>query len=252
MTKKGGSKHLKRLPAPASWPIHRKEFKWVVKPKAGPHSLKESLPILLVVRELLNVVKNRREAKAMLSEGHVKVDGKVRHKDDYPVGIMDVIEIPTIKKAFRVLPSKKGLLLQPIEGDEKVFKLCKIVGKTIVRGGSSQLHVHDGKNILIKVADPNHPTEDVYGIHDLLKVKLPSYDVLGHLKFEEGILGIVNNGKNAGAIVEVTKIAGRPWPSTASATLKDFEGNQFETILDYVFPIGKGEPWITLPGENRL
>ncbi|MFX0075991.1 MAG: 30S ribosomal protein S4e, partial [Candidatus Hermodarchaeota archaeon] len=36
MTRKGGSKHLKRLPAPSSWPIHRKEFRWVVKPRSGP------------------------------------------------------------------------------------------------------------------------------------------------------------------------------------------------------------------------
>ena len=50
MTKKGGSKHLKRLPAPVNWPIHRKEFRWVVKSRPGPHPLDRSLPLLLVVR----------------------------------------------------------------------------------------------------------------------------------------------------------------------------------------------------------
>ena len=50
--------------------------------------------------------------------------------------------------------------------------------------------------------------------------------------------------------MEVKKIVSRAWPSKASVTLKDSKGNQFETIVDYVFPIGKGEPWITLPEEE--
>lgn len=249
MGKKGGSKHLKRLPAPTSWPIHRKEFKWVVKPRAGPHSLNGSLPLLLVVREMLGLVKDRREAKIMLSKGHVKVDGKVRRSDDYPIGIMDVIEILPLQKAFRVLPSKKGLLLHPISEDEKEFKLCKIVGVTTLKRGHLQLHVHDGKNIL-KAADTQSP--EVYGVHDLLKVEVPSNEVLAHLKFEEGILGIVDNGKNRGVLVEVAKIAKRPWPSKTMVALKGSEGNQFETTLNYVFPIGKGKPWITISEESRL
>ncbi|MFH0897832.1 MAG: 30S ribosomal protein S4e [Candidatus Bathyarchaeota archaeon] len=246
MTKKGGSRHLKRLPAPASWPIHRKEFRWVVKSRAGPHSLNRSLPLLLIVRDVLGLVKNRREAKTMLSEGHVKVDGDVKREDDYPVGLMDIIEIPIAEKAFRVFPSKSGLRLHVAESDEKNFKLCKIVGKTIVAEGKLQLHLHDGKNILVKNANSEKPTEDVYRVNDVLKIEIPSYEILTHLKFEEGVLGIVDGGKNAGTMVEVKKIVMRAWPSKASVSLADSAGNQFETILDYVFPIGQGEPMITI------
>jgi small subunit ribosomal protein S4e len=249
MTKKGGSKHLKRLPAPASWPIHRKEFRWVVKPRAGPHSLSKSLPLLLVVRELLGLAKNRREVKTMLSEGHVKVDGKVRREDDYPVGTMDVVEIPIAEKAFRVLPSKKGLRLYAVGREEKEFKLCKIIGKTIVTEGNLQLNLHDGKNILVKAVDSDNRTEDVYNVHDVLKIGVPTYEILAHLKFEEGVLGIVDKGKNSGTQVEVKKIVKRAWPSRASVSLNDSEGNQFETVIDYIFPIGKDEPWITIPQE---
>jgi len=250
MARRGGSKHLKRLPAPAAWPIHRKEFRWVVRPRAGPYPLTKSLPLLLVVRELLGLVKNRREARMMLSEGSVKVDGKVRREDDYPIGIMDVVEVPAIEKAFRVLPSSKGLRLYAVERGESEFKLCKIVGKTTVREGHLQLNLHDGKNVLVKVADLKNPTEDVYGVHDVLKIGIPDHEIQAHLRFEEGILGIVEGRKNAGALVEVTKIVKRKGPSKASVALRDFKGNQFETLLDYVFPIGRGEPWITLP-EDR-
>lgn len=252
MTRKSGPKQLKRLPAPANWPIHRKEFKWVVKPKTGTYSFRESLPLLIVVRELLKLVKDRNEAKAILSEGQVKVDGKIRHSDSFAVGIMDVIEIDAMKKAFRVLPSGRGLLLHDVEGDEKGFKLCKIVGKTTVEGGAIQLHLHDGRNINIDVSDPKHPIEDIYRVGDILKVKLPDYEVLDHLKFEEGVLGIVNSGENVGSIVEIAKIIEKPWPTTSSAALKDRDGKQFETILDYIFPIGKGKPWISISRGSEI
>jgi small subunit ribosomal protein S4e len=249
MTRKGGSKHLKRLPAPSSWPIHRKEFRWVVKPRPGPHSIGRSLPLLLIVREILGLVKTRREAKIMLSEGNVKLDGKVMYEDDYPIGIMDLLEIPAIKKAFRVLPSRKALQLHTVGEDEKDFKLCKIVGKTTIRGGHLQLNLHDGKNVLVKVADPKQREEDVYSVYDVLKIGIPNHEILAHLKLEEGALGIIEDGKNAGVLAEVIRI-GKRGLSPASVALRESKGNQFETIIDYVFPIGKGEAWITLPEEE--
>jgi len=249
MAKKGGSKHLKRLPAPANWPIRRKESKWVAKPRPGPHPLKSSLPLLLVIREVLGLAKDQREAKIILSGGHVKVDGKVRHGYDYPVGIMDLIEVPSMKKAFRVLPSNKGLHLHAIEDYEKEFKLCKVIAKTTIKKGGSQLNLHDGKNILVKATDPNHPTEDTYGLHDMLKIGLLNNEILAHLKLEEGVLGIVDGGKNAGILAEVTKIR-KSGLSPKSVMLKDLKGNNFETTINYVFPVGKGESWISLPEEK--
>jgi len=250
MTNKGGAKHLKTLPAPVDWPIHRKEVKWVVKPSAGPHPIRRCFPLLLIVRELLGLAKNRSEAKTMISSGHVKVDGKEKLKDDYPVGSMDVVEISAINKIFRVLPSNKGLVLHPIEKGEKDYKLCKIVGKKTVENGQVQLNLHDGKNVLLKIGDPRQPKEDVYHIHDVLKMRIPENEILAHLKFEDGILGLVDRGKNMGIFVEVTKIVQRVWPSQPSLALTDGKGNQFETIVDYVFPIGKGEPWVTLPQDD--
>jgi small subunit ribosomal protein S4e len=251
MARKGKSQHLKRLAAPADWPIHRKEFKWTVKPKSGPHSLIKSLPLLVVIRDILGLVKNRREAKMMLAQGHVKVDGKPRRKDRYSVGLMDVIEIPVIDKAFRVIPSKKGLILQPIDKDEKTFKLCKIINKSTVQHGNLQLHTHDGKSFLIKIMDPKNPIEDIYNTHDVIKIEIPNQTVLDHLPLEEGVLGVVERGKKAGIRAEVKQIVRSTHPNIPnSVVLQDFKGNQFETILDYVFPIGKDASWITLPEET--
>ena len=94
-----------------------------------------------------------------------------------------------------------------------------------------------------------HQTDNVYNIHDILKVGIPNNEILAHLKLEEGVLGIVEGGKNAGVLAEVTRI-GKSGLSTASIALRDLGGNQFETIIDYVFPVGKGESWITLQEDN--
>ena len=53
MGRKGGTTHLKRNPAPKFWTIHRKEFVWTVRPKSGPHALQQSLPLTLIVKEML-------------------------------------------------------------------------------------------------------------------------------------------------------------------------------------------------------
>lgn len=35
-------RHLKRIAAPKTWPIKRKEHKWIVRPTPGPHPLKNA------------------------------------------------------------------------------------------------------------------------------------------------------------------------------------------------------------------
>ncbi|MGC9345552.1 MAG: 30S ribosomal protein S4e, partial [Candidatus Bathyarchaeales archaeon] len=185
MGKKGGSTGLKRKPAPRFWPIHRKEFVWVVKPSPGPHSLESCLPLAIVLRDILRFAKTRKEAKTIVSQGKVYVDGKVRREDDFPVGLMDVISIPEIDKCFRILPSSKGLILHPIDKEEANFKLCRIENKTLVKNGHLQLILHDGSNIPVKVADPKNLQEDVYKTLDTLQISLPERQILQHIKLKE-------------------------------------------------------------------
>ena len=46
---------------------------------------------------------------------------------------MDVITIPETKETYRILPSKKGLMLHSIEAGKADFKLYRIENKTIVK-----------------------------------------------------------------------------------------------------------------------
>jgi len=246
--RKGGSRHLKRLPSPGFWPIHVKEAKWVVKPSPGPHPSGACIPLQIIVRDILGYAKTGREARVIISQGKIRVDGRVRRDYRYPVGLMDVVEIPDLGKAYRMLPLEgKGLSLVEIPGEEAAFKLCRIEGKTTVKNGHIQLNLHDGRALLVKVNDPARPVEDVYKVMDGLKIALPGQDLLSHLKYREGSYVIITGGANLGRIGRIRELVKGTATRPASASVEARDGGVFQTIIDYTFIIGEEEPEITLP-----
>lgn len=249
MGKKGGKKHLKRKPAPKFWPIHRKEFVWTVKPKPGSHSTSNCLPLALIIREILGLAKTLKEAKTIISQGKIIVNGKVQRNERFSTGLMDVISIPEVKGTYRILPSEKGLTLHSIEKDEAGFKLCRIENKTIVNGGHVQLNLHDGRNILIQVKDPKKPEEDVYRTMDTLKISVPDQEVVGHMKLVEGAPAIIVGGKNIGRQGKIVDIEERMSQKRRKllVTTEDVKGKRFQTTLDFVFVTGDAESSISLP-----
>ena len=248
MGKMGGSRHLTRHAAPAFWPILRKEWHWVVKPSPGPHPIERCLPLLIIVRDILGYAKTAREARKIIAQGQIKVDGKVRRNYKYPVGLMDVLEIVKTNKFYRVIPYPvKYMILHEISPEEAKYKLARIENKTTVKGGHIQLNLHDGRNILIRVSDPTNPEEDVYKTFDALKISIPDQQILDHYRFEVGSIAIVTDGRNVGRvgrIVEITEMFKR---RRNIVTLEDKNGDRFQTIQDYIFVIGKDKPEISLP-----
>ncbi len=249
MGKKGGRKHLKRKPAPRFWPIHRKELVWTAKPKPGPHSGSQCIPLMLIIRDILRLAETQKEAKTIISQGKIKVDGKIQREERFPVGLMDVISIPAIEKAYRVLPSEKGLILHPIDKEEAEFKLCRIENKNRVKGGHVQLNLHDGRNVLVELDDPKNPEEDIYRTLDVLKLRVPDQEILEHTNLAEGVPAIIIAGKNVGRHGNIVAFEERPGQKRRNllATIEDKDGNRFQTIIDLVFAVGDKKSWISLP-----
>lgn len=254
MTRKGPPTGLKRKPAPRFWPIHRKELIWVVRPSPGPHSLEDCIPLILLLRDILGLAKTRKEAKTIISRGKVYVDNRVRREDNFPVGLMDVISIPEMKRYFRIIPSEKGLILNTISKQESEFKLCRIENKTLVREGNLQLNLHDGSNMLLKVANSENPPEDTYKSLDTLKISLPEKEIINKIEIKEEAFAMIIGGKNIGKhgkIVEIQKTEGRKFRK-ALVTIEDEAGNRYQTILDLVFAIGEATPLISVPEAHHV
>ncbi len=253
MGKKGGSRHLKRKPAPKFWPIHRKEYVWAVKPKPGPHSLQHSIPLTVVMRDILGFAKTKKEAKTAISQGKVVINGKIRKEEAFGIGLMDLITIPDAEATYRVLPHEKGFTLHPIGKDEESsFKLCRIENKTIIDNDRIQLNLHDGTNKMVKIADPKNPDQDVYQTLNVVKIAIPSGEILGQMKLAKGSTALIIGGQNRGVhgkIVEIEEVSGKKRRSLL-ATIEDAAAKRFQTILDFVFVIGDGVQSKSLPEVN--
>ncbi|MET1100885.1 MAG: 30S ribosomal protein S4e [Pyrodictiaceae archaeon] len=251
MARMGGRRHLKTLAAPKFWPVRAKVGVFTVKPSPGPHPINRSIPLLILVRDVFGYAKTAREARRLIAEGHFKIDGRVRRNYKYPVGFMDVIEIVDTGEKYRVLPYPiRFFTLQPIDDEEARFKIARIEDKSTVKGGHIQLHLHDGRNILIRVSDPVNPPEaKQYMTLGTVKFTLPEQQLVDYAPLQEGSLAIVFGGRNIGRVGRIISIHRGIRRYRSIVTLEDARGDKFQTSLDYVFVIAPpdSEPWITLP-----
>jgi len=235
---RGSLRHLRREVAPPYWPILKKEYTWTVKPSPGPHPVRRSIPLGIIVRDILKYARTMREARRILSEGHIKVDGKVRKDYKFPVGLMDVLEVTTTGEAYRIVPHpQKFLTLLPIPKEEASFKLCRIEGKSNVKGGAFQLHLHDGRNLLVGAEEATK-----YTTYDVIKIRIPEQEIVEHVKFREGVLAVIIDGRNVGKAGKVKSIVRIFKKANALVTLEDNEGRETRTLLKYVFAVGSDKP----------
>ncbi len=247
MARMCGSRHMKALSAPAVQRIPRKVRPWSTKPSPGPHPVDRSLPLIIVIRDVLKLAETAREATKIVKTRQVTVDGKVITDERYPIGVMDVIGLPSLGAFYRVLPDPTGTLrLVKISKEEAQLKLLRVEGVTTLKGGNFQVHLSDGRNILVKVEDPRKPGQLPYKPLDSLLITVPQVTVKDHIEFKEGNLALVIWGRNMGRYGKVESVS-RGWGwSRSVVTLIDSSGNKFETSLDNVYVIGREKPLITM------
>lgn len=244
-------RHLKRLRIPKFWKVPKKHSKWAVTPRAGPHKKFESIPLMVILRDVLKIVDKGKEAKSIIKTGEVFVDGKREKDQKYPVGVMDVVAIPKLKSRYRLVPTISGLELMEIDSDEANKKLCRIRGKTVVRDGKMQLNLHDGRNLLVeadgKGAKDAKGSKDSkkYSTGDSLLIEIPSQKILSHVKLEKGALALIAKGRNMGLLGKIVEIIVTK-TKEPTKLICDLEGEKLEVIKDYVFVVGKDAPLIKL------
>ena len=229
------SRHQKRVTVPVSWPIARKTHAWVAKTSPGPHSSADSMPLVMVIRDMLKLVDNAREAKRALYEGKVLVDGKIQKDYKLPVGIFDVISVPLNNQQYRVLKDEKGMFYLSLLEAGAVRKLARIENKTVIKGKKQQLNLSDGSNKLV---------EGEFKVGDSLVLSLPEKNIEERIGFEVGNLAMVVGGKHTaqtGKIKEIITVK-----SSQSNRVIISGDKEFETIEEYVYMIGKDQPVIKL------
>ena len=225
-------KHLKRLAAPPSWAILRKEETFITRPNPGKHTLDQCLTICEILKRL-KYVSTSREAKIALLHNTILIDGKRAHSPKTQAGLMDEITIGEM--SYRILIDHRGHLVPvAITKDESGVKPCKVISKTMNRGGNLHIHTFDGRNL---IADK----PKAYTIGDTIMVTVPKQTVAGHYKLEPGAYVYLTGGKHLGDRGLVTSV------KQDTIAYHTSQGQEFTTLKTYAFVLGKGKPGITLP-----
>lgn len=78
------------------------------RPSQGPHKLRESLPLVIFLRNRLKYALTNVEVTKIVMQRLIKVDGKVRTDINFPAGFMDVVSIEKTGEFFRLIYDVKG------------------------------------------------------------------------------------------------------------------------------------------------
>ena len=186
--------HLKRQEVPKSWAIPRKGSAYVVRPSSKLYS---GIPLLIALRDLLKLTKNRRETKKAIIEKFVLLNGKPVKDERTALVLFDVITIVPSKANYRLTLSDKGKFF--FEEIKKDFdkKIAKIINKKILKGKRAQFNLSDGRNVL---------TQDSHKIGDSVILNLKENKIERSLPLKEKSNVIVCGGKHIGAKGEITKV----------------------------------------------
>ncbi len=232
--------YLKRTKAPKFWPIKRKGAVFTAKPSPGPHPIHTSIPLIILVRDVLKFADVAREANAIIKQGKILVDKKPRKDRNFPVGLMDAVEIPEAKKFMRALISTKGLRFEDINESEAGKKICRIENKTTVKHGLLQLNLHDGRNILTENKE--------YSTGDSLLLQIPEQNIIEHYKMAEGCPAIIIGGKNIGLQGKISKLEKRETLLEKNKIILEVNGHKTETLKKYILVTGNSG---SIPSHDR-
>jgi len=237
---RGVKKHLKRINAPRSWMLDKIGGVFAVRPSCGPHKLRNSLPLVVILRNRLKYALNYHEVVKIVMQRTIKVDGKVRTDKKYPTGLMDVVNIERTGENFRILYDVKGrFILHKITPEEASYKLCRVKRSAVGPNKIPYLITHDGRTI--RYPDP------LIKANDTIKFDLATNKIVDFTKFEVGQLCLVTGGHSMGRIGTIVSRERHPG-SFEIIHVKDAVGNTFATRLNNIFVIGSQKaPLISLP-----
>ncbi|KAG9391485.1 Ribosomal protein S4e [Carpediemonas membranifera] len=242
---RSAAKHMKRINAPKSWMLSKMGGIFAPRPSQGPHAVRESIPLLVILRNRLKYALNQREVTLILKRKLVAVDGKIRADPTFPIGFMDVLSVKKSNDLFRMLFDTKGrFVLHRISEEESKFKLCKVTKIVVGHAGIPHLYTKDARTV--RYPDP------AIKVGDTVKIDLETGKIVEFARFELGALAFITGGNNTGRIGVVSHIE-RHIGTHDIVQLTDAAGNHIATRADNAFIIGTGsKPMITLPAGNGV
>lgn len=187
-------RHVKKTKMPKTWPVPRKgkRKRFVAVPS---HAISKGISLLFLLRDVLKVARTRKEARHMTLSGMVMVNNRVRHDENFPMQVFDVLNLEKAGKNYRLEIVNKKFSLVEISEKEAESKIVKIIGKTIVKSGAGkakckvQMNLDDGQNFL---------NTGKFSVGDSVVLDTKKNKILKVLSLEKGAKVEIVGGKHAG------------------------------------------------------
>ena len=179
--------HLKRQNIGKFWPIPRKGTKYLA---VASHNQKDSIPLIVVMREMLGLVKSKKELQKLINEKQIKINRKEIRDVNYPLCLFDKLTLVDSKKNYRVSLSKnKKFILEEVSDKVAEKKLYKVMSKKMLPGKKIQLNLMHNKNIL---------SNEKVNTGDSILFNFKENKIDEVVTMEKGKKGFVIEGKHAG------------------------------------------------------
>jgi small subunit ribosomal protein S4e len=220
------SSHLKRIVAPKTWPILRKTTKFIARPKPCGQKLALTLPVVVIMRDILGLVSTSQQARKILRTEPVMVNNKRVFDTDSAVGFMDVLNVGG--KNYRLLINENNTLYL-VPAHEEIL-IQKISGKTTLAKGKTQIACTSGRTIIIEKNDYKVGDSIVLGKDGKITANYP---------LAIGATVLLIGGNHIGKAGKVEKIEGK-------TIMVSVSGQTLETATIHAYVIGKEKPAISL------
>ena len=86
--------------------------------------------------------------------------------------------------------------------EESTQKVCKITGKSVLKGNKLQLNTEDGRSFLVE--------KDTYKVGDSIITELPKQKIINHLPLDKGALVYLIEGTQVGHVATVEAVEETP------------------------------------------
>ncbi len=231
--------HLSRLAAPRKWPISRKASKWIAKTSPGSHSLKNSIPLVVILRDILKLASNSKNVKYLLSTDQVLVNNRKVKDIKFAVGLLDVVSLPKIKTYYRVILKKQGTFaFIKIPESESNIMLLRIKNKKVISKGKVQLNFNNGWNIIVK--------KDDYKTNEVIIFDTKTNTIKSKLVLKSGASVYLVGGKHRGILAKYKSV--REYGTLKKHKIVQvIDGKtELESSVENIMVIGEAKPAIKL------
>jgi len=190
--------HVNRQNIGKFWAVPRKGTKYLT---VASHEKTDSIPLVVILRDVLKIIKNKRELKRLINEKQIQINYKKIRAVNYPVSLFDVINLIPAKKNYKALLSKhKKMIFEEISDKDSETKIFKITNKKILAKGKIQFNLMHGKNII---------TKEKAKIGDSILLSLKDNKIIKIIPMEKGKRAFVIKGKHAGHVGKIEDIVER-------------------------------------------